>query len=92
MRLCLESLPPLPLNQVSACLILVISRFMKRSSDRLLSELGYDVSYARNFTDVDDKIIKRAMETGTQPLELSRKFSEEFQKDMVRFSQRLLTE
>ena len=56
---------------------------MTRPSDRLLSEIGYDVLYARNFTDVDDKIIKRAMETGVPPLELSKTFSEEFQKDMV---------
>jgi len=31
---------------------------------RWLQQLGYDVDYVRNFTDVDDKIIKRAAERG----------------------------
>jgi cysteinyl-tRNA synthetase len=31
---------------------------------RWLKQLGYDVDYVRNFTDVDDKIIKRATERG----------------------------
>jgi len=31
---------------------------------RWLQQLGYDVNYVRNFTDVDDKIIKRAAERG----------------------------
>jgi len=31
---------------------------------RWLRELGFDVNYVRNFTDVDDKIIKRAAERG----------------------------
>ena len=31
---------------------------------RLLLKLGYDVDYVRNFTDIDDKIIKRANEAG----------------------------
>jgi cysteinyl-tRNA synthetase len=33
---------------------------------------GYDVTYCRNFTDVDDKIIKRAAEQGCDPLELTK--------------------
>lgn len=32
--------------------------------DRWLKQLGYEVNYVRNFTDVDDKIIKRAHERG----------------------------
>jgi len=48
---------------------------------RLLSlALGYDVQYVRNFTDIDDKIIARANESGDQPLELAGRFIEEFRK------------
>jgi len=32
--------------------------------NRWLQQLGYDVNYVRNFTDVDDKIIQRAAERG----------------------------
>jgi cysteinyl-tRNA synthetase len=49
---------------------------------RYLKHLGYEVTYVRNFTDVDDKIIRRANETGENPLELSGRFCEEFLKDM----------
>mmetsp|Transcript_4762 Transcript_4762/g.17114 ORF Transcript_4762/g.17114 Transcript_4762/m.17114 type:complete len:660 (+) Transcript_4762:84-2063(+) len=50
---------------------------------RLLKTLGYDVTYCRNFTDVDDKIIKRANEGGSEsPLELSARFIKEFHIDM----------
>ena len=49
---------------------------------RLLQQLGYDVQYVRNFTDIDDKIIKRANETGEDPLALSARFIEEFHVDM----------
>ena len=38
---------------------------------RLLQHLNYEVFYVRNFTDIDDKIIKRAAETGEDPLQLS---------------------
>lgn len=40
---------------------------------RYLRHLGYDVQYVRNFTDVDDKIIKRAAELSIAPSELSQK-------------------
>ncbi|OIS95691.1 PREDICTED: cysteine--tRNA ligase 2, cytoplasmic [Nicotiana attenuata] len=49
---------------------------------RYLKYLGYDVVYVRNFTDVDDKIIKRANETGEDPIALSGRFCQEFLKDM----------
>jgi cysteinyl-tRNA synthetase len=49
---------------------------------RYLKQRGYDVTYVRNFTDVDDKIIKRAGETGEDPLALASRFSEEFHADM----------
>ncbi|ONK55860.1 uncharacterized protein A4U43_C10F1710 [Asparagus officinalis] len=50
---------------------------------RYLKYLGYEVKYVRNFTDIDDKIIKRANEAGENPLSLSNRFSNEFLKDMA---------
>ena len=38
---------------------------------------GYDVNYVSNFTDVDDKIIKKAMEEGVDASEISEKFIKE---------------
>jgi cysteinyl-tRNA synthetase len=52
---------------------------------RSLQFLGYEVRYVRNVTDVDDKIIKRAAELGVEPLALSAKFSDEYNRDMRRF-------
>ena len=43
---------------------------------------GYDVNYVSNFTDVDDKIIKKAMEEGVDASEISEKFIKECEKDM----------
>jgi len=48
---------------------------------RYLDYKGYDVLYIQNFTDVDDKIIKRAREEGEEPLHLARKYINEFFKD-----------
>lgn len=42
---------------------------------------GYDVNYVSNFTDVDDKIIKRANEQGVSTFEVSERYIEEFFKD-----------
>ncbi|KAD7116648.1 hypothetical protein E3N88_03916 [Mikania micrantha] len=50
---------------------------------RYLKHLGYEVKYVRNFTDVDDKIIKRANEIGEDPLVLSSRFCQEFLTDMA---------
>ncbi|CAH9113045.1 unnamed protein product [Cuscuta epithymum] len=50
---------------------------------RYLKYLGYEVLYVRNFTDVDDKIIKRANELGEDPIGLSGRFCQEFLNDMV---------
>ncbi|KAG0582108.1 hypothetical protein KC19_3G034800 [Ceratodon purpureus] len=49
---------------------------------RYLKSVGYDVTYVRNFTDIDDKIINRANELGEDPVKLSRRFCDEFQVDM----------
>ncbi|KAL4431628.1 hypothetical protein ABPG77_001470 [Micractinium sp. CCAP 211/92] len=49
---------------------------------RFLRHLGYEVSYVRNFTDVDDKIIARANAVGEDPLALARRFIDEFHTDM----------
>lgn len=48
---------------------------------RYLTYKGYDVLYIQNFTDVDDKIINRAREEGEDPLDLARKYINEFFKD-----------
>ncbi|XP_073059405.1 cysteine--tRNA ligase 2, cytoplasmic [Primulina eburnea] len=50
---------------------------------RYLKYLGYDVTYVRNFTDVDDKIIRRANEVGEDPKALSGRFCDEFLNDMA---------
>lgn len=44
---------------------------------------GYNVKYVRNYTDVDDKIIKRANELGKDALEFSKEQIEETEKDMA---------
>ena len=49
---------------------------------RYLRRLGYTVTYVRNFTDVDDKIIKRAAEAGIDPSTLAERFAAEFTADM----------
>ncbi|XP_042034348.1 cysteine--tRNA ligase 2, cytoplasmic-like [Salvia splendens] len=50
---------------------------------RYLKYVGYDVTYVRNFTDVDDKIIRRANEVGEDPIALSGRFCQEFLNDMA---------
>ena len=49
---------------------------------RYLEAAGYAVTYVRNFTDVDDKIIKRASEMGIGTAQLAEKFIAEFYRDM----------
>ena len=50
---------------------------------RYLRYRGYEVRFIRNFTDVDDKIIKRAHEEGVPPGELAERYIEEYRKDMA---------
>lgn len=49
---------------------------------RYLRYRGYAVTYIRNFTDIDDKIIKRAAEQNTTTEELANRFITEFYTDM----------
>ena len=48
---------------------------------RYLEYRGYNVRFVQNFTDVDDKIIKRANEEGLSFEEVSKKYIEEFWTD-----------
>ncbi|MEN3293962.1 MAG: cysteinyl-tRNA synthetase, partial [Burkholderiales bacterium] len=41
---------------------------------RWLRAIGYDVTYVRNITDIDDKIIKRAVENGETISQLTQRF------------------
>jgi cysteinyl-tRNA synthetase len=50
---------------------------------RYLRFKGYRVRFVKNFTDVDDKIIKRAHEEGVAPRELAERYVEEYRKDMA---------
>ena len=50
---------------------------------RYLRYRGNTVTFIRNFTDIDDKIIKRAAEQGTTTEELSNRFIEAFHEDMA---------
>jgi cysteinyl-tRNA synthetase len=49
---------------------------------RYLRATGYDVTYVRNFTDVDDKIINRANQTGVSSQDVAEKYIREFYEDM----------
>jgi cysteinyl-tRNA synthetase len=49
---------------------------------RYLKYRGYDVTYVRNFTDIDDKIIKRANDSGRDTRDLSEEFIQKYHEDM----------
>ena len=49
---------------------------------RYLEYKGFDVNYVSNFTDVDDKIIKKAIEEGVTADEISKRYIAECKKDM----------
>jgi cysteinyl-tRNA synthetase len=48
---------------------------------RYLRYRGFQVTYVRNYTDVDDKIIKAAHETGEEPVALAARFVDIFRED-----------
>ncbi|MBQ9882688.1 MAG: cysteine--tRNA ligase [Synergistes sp.] len=48
---------------------------------RYLESLGYDVTFVQNFTDIDDKMIKRANEDGITVAELAERFIAEYYRD-----------
>jgi cysteinyl-tRNA synthetase len=52
----------------------VISRFLRHR--------GYDVNYVRNYTDVDDKIIRRANQEGVSCPEIAERYIREYEEDM----------
>jgi cysteinyl-tRNA synthetase len=49
---------------------------------RFLRYQGYQVSYVRNFTDIDDKIINRAFQEKVAPDVLANRYINEFEEDM----------
>ncbi|MBE0446532.1 MAG: cysteine--tRNA ligase [Actinobacteria bacterium] len=48
---------------------------------RYLKYRGYDVTYVRNLTDIDDKIIIKAKEERTSPEEIAERYTREFWED-----------
>ena len=50
---------------------------------RYMEYKGYDVNYVSNFTDVDDKIIAKAIEEGVSAEEISKRYIAECKKDMA---------
>ncbi len=50
---------------------------------RYMEHKGYEVNYVSNFTDVDDKIIKKAIEEGVSAEEVSQRYIAECKKDMA---------
>jgi len=51
---------------------------------RYLKYAGYDVTYVRNYTDIDDKIIKRANQEGTDYRTIADRYIQAFDEDMER--------
>ena len=50
---------------------------------RYMEYKGYEVNYVSNFTDVDDKIIAKAVEEGVSAEEISTRYIKECKKDMA---------
>ncbi|MCZ7678319.1 MAG: cysteine--tRNA ligase [Sandaracinaceae bacterium] len=50
---------------------------------RYLRHRGWDVTFVRNYTDVDDKIIDRALERGEDPLALANRYIASFEEDVA---------
>lgn len=53
-----------------------------------MEHIGYKVEMAYNYTDVDDKILKRANDEGVAPSEISEKYIAEFEKDFKKLGLR----
>ena len=51
---------------------------------RWLREKGFEVVYARNYTDVDDKIIQRARERNVAPEAIAQQYTEAYREDLAR--------
>ena len=58
---------------------------------RYLEYSGFEVTYIRNYTDVDDKIIDRANKDNISPFELSEKFIKSSQEDLLKLKIRPAT-
>ena len=58
---------------------------------RYMEYKGYEVNYVSNFTDVDDKIIAKALEEGVTAEEISTRYIEECKKDMAAMNVRPAT-
>ena len=54
---------------------------------RYIEYKGYDVNYVSNFTDVDDKIIKKANEEGVEASVISERFIKECKQDILDMTQ-----
>ena len=50
---------------------------------RYMEYKGYDVNFVSNFTDIDDKIIKKAIEEGVDASVISQRYIKECKKDMA---------
>ncbi|MGF1537767.1 MAG: cysteine--tRNA ligase [Elainellaceae cyanobacterium] len=53
---------------------------------RYLEWRGYSVRYVQNFTDIDDKILKRAVQEGSSMTAVSEKYIQAYFKDMARLN------
>ncbi len=53
---------------------------------RTLRYLGYQVTYVRNITDIDDKIIVRAQEQGIPAAEIAARYAAEYHRDLAALS------
>ena len=58
---------------------------------RYLEHKGYEVNYVSNFTDVDDKIIKKSIEEGISSQEVSERYIKECKQDMEHMNVRPAT-
>ena len=58
---------------------------------RYMEHKGYEVNYVSNFTDVDDKIIKKSVEEGVPAEVISERYIAECKKDMASLNVRPAT-